>query len=162
MSLKCISSGHFYRYSSLFRPNFAQRARSLGASSTRWNTQHTCAGPTECARPHVHPPPAQHPTHSAAAHTTTYSSVAAVINSYSLSAQLGVALRHQLTPRRHGPNQSQVHERAISTGYLNEICRGLWAAGFGCVIPTTLGAAPNCARVPRILGSSDILGKPFF
>ena len=86
-----------------FPPNFAQRAlrarhaRSAGASTG--NTQHTCAGPTECARPHVHPPPAQHPTHNAAAHTTTYSSVAAVINSYSLSAQLGVALRHQLTPR---------------------------------------------------------------
>ena len=80
-----------------FPPNFAQRAlrarRARSAGASTGNTQHTCAGPTECARPHVHPPPAQHPTHNAAAHTTAYSSVAAVINSYSLSAQLGVALR---------------------------------------------------------------------
>ena len=89
-----------------FPPNFAQRALYVRAvrdpreqAQATGNTHDACAGPTECARPHVHPPPAQHPTHNAAAHTTTYSSVAAVINSYSLSAQLGVALRHQLTPR---------------------------------------------------------------
>ena len=57
-------------------PNFAQRAlrarRARSAGASTGNTQHTCAGPTECARPHVHPPPAQHPTHNTAAHTTTY------------------------------------------------------------------------------------------
>ena len=69
-------------FSPKFRSARTTCAPCESAGASTGNTQHTCAGPTECARPHVHPPPAQHPTHNAAAHTTTYSSVAAVINSY--------------------------------------------------------------------------------
>ena len=134
---------------------------SAGASTG--NTQHTCAGPTECARPHVHPPPAQHPTHNAAAHTTTYSSVVQQSSTATALARSSASRSATNSPPVSAWSQPiSSTQRAISTGYLNEICRGLCAAGFGCVIPTTSGAAPNCARVPRILGSSDILGKPFF